>query len=281
MEKLKKEIQDFWTRYPCAKNIINADVIDKDFFIAHDRIIEKTMPSHRKIFKYESCTGKRVLEIGCGMGAYARHCAAYAKEFYAIDLSLKSIELTKRRFELYGINNAHVQQGDAENLDFQDNFFDYVYSNGVIHHTPNTNKAACEIYRVLKPGGEAVVMIYNKNSVFYWLDLMLLVRMKYVVLKLMPIKLAKVVFKRKPGVVELKKFLDETPWELLSDAAVRFCDGHFNPHTKVYTKKEAERLFSQFKNISMKLCSPKGRWLENIPAIDKYFGWGLFITAQK
>jgi ubiquinone/menaquinone biosynthesis C-methylase UbiE len=280
-EDIKNEIRDFWTRYPCAKNIIKTPEIDKEFFLAHDRIIDKYMPGHYDIFKYDSCRGKKVLEVGCGMGAHARHCAAYAKEFYAVDLSPASVELTKKRFELFNVKGAHIQQGDAENLDFPEGFFDYVYSNGVIHHTPDTKKAVHEIYRVLRPGGRATVMIYNKNSVFYWVDLMLWGRMKYFILKMIPKGLVYSIFGKDSIAERLKNTLDRTPFGGLGDLALRFCDGYFNPHTKVYTKVQARRLFSEFKDVSIKLGSSKDRWLERIPFVDKYLGWGLFIFAEK
>src|SRR5207245_4997879 len=56
---------------------------------------------------------------------------------------------------------------DAENLDFNDNSFDLVYSHGVLHHTPDTARAVREIHRVLRPGGRAVVMLYHRNSYNY------------------------------------------------------------------------------------------------------------------
>lgn len=281
MQKTKDEIQQFWTRYPCVKNIIDRKEVDKDFFLMHDRIIDKLTPYHYKVYDYESCKGKAVLEIGCGMGAHAWHFASFAEKFYAVDLSSMSIELTNRRLELYGFKNAQVRQGDAENLDFPDNFFDRVYSNGVIHHTPDTPKVVREIYRVLKPGGQTTVMIYNKNSLFYRFNLMILGQLKYGILKMVPKIIISIVFKKHPSLYELKKSLDDTPWNGLSDLTLRFCDGHFNPHTKVYKRKDAARLFSQFQVFEIELRSPSNHFLEQISFLSKHCGWALFIHAKK
>lgn len=281
MENLKDEIREFWTRYPCARNLISHINDEKDFFATHDKIIDRLTPYHPKVFNYELCRSKKVLEVGCGMGSHAWRFARFAKEFYAIDLSPKSIELTKRRFRLHNLNADGIREGDAENLPFKANYFDFVYSNGVIHHTPNTQKAADEIYRVLKPGGKTVVMIYNKNSIFYWFDLMLIQRVKYVLLKSIPESLIRVIFSNRPAIFKLKESLNRTQWRDLGSLALRFSDGHFNPSTKVYTSKEAEDLFAKFKAVRVELHATSDRLLEKIKFIRTYFAWGLYIYAEK
>jgi SAM-dependent methyltransferase len=70
---------------------------------------------------------------------------------------------SRRRLELFGLSSAIVV-GDAEALDFPDESFDMVYSWGVLHQSPDTSKAVSEVYRVLKPGGVAKIMIYHKWS---------------------------------------------------------------------------------------------------------------------
>lgn len=281
MAMIKDEIRAFWSKNPCAKNIIDRKAEDKEFFLTHDRIIDKLTPYHYAVYDYESCQGKNVLEIGCGMGAHAWRFATYAGEFHAIDLSPMSIELTNKRLGLYGIKGAQVKQGDAENLDFPDNFFDRVYSNGVIHHTPDTDRVVKEIYRVLKPGGQVTVMIYNKNSVFYRVNLMIFGVAKYCIIKTIPKRITDSVFRSNDPARRLKQSLDNIRWSQISDIVLRFSDGHYNPHTKVYGRKEASGLFSQFKDVRIELRSPANHYLERFSMLSRYFGWALFIYAKK
>lgn len=83
-----------------------------------------------------------------------------------IDLSPSHLEIATKRFSLHNIP-ANLQLADAENLPFNDEAFDVVYTFGTIHHTPDTQKAIDEIYRVLKPDGYAIIGVYNKYSAFF------------------------------------------------------------------------------------------------------------------
>src|SRR2546429_675657 len=73
----------------------------------------------------------------------------------------------QRKLKLVRQGSGCTIQGDAENLPFADDVFDIVYSFGVLHHTENTEQAIDEVHRVLKPGGQAAVMLYAKSSYFY------------------------------------------------------------------------------------------------------------------
>ena len=276
-ENIKDKIRDFWTKYPCACNILPFEEGSREFFDCHDQAIDRLTPYHNDIYRYEQVRGKRVLEVGCGMGSHAWRFARYALEFQAIDLAPKSIELTKKRFVLHNLDSSGITLGDAEKLNFPDNYFDFVYSNGVIHHSPNTSKAVEEIYRVLKPGGKTIVMIYNKKSIFYLFTLMFMGQSKYALIKLMP----QALFKRISHDVALKEFLDRTPWRNLSDIVLRFSDGHFNPYTKIYTTQQALRLFGTFRNVHIELRNSRDILFSNVDLLNRHFGWALFIHAEK
>jgi len=84
-----------------------------------------------------------------------------------IDITPKSIELTKKNLEVHKYR-SNLLVADAENLPFESNSFDVVYSFGILHHTLNTQKAIDEIYRTLKPNGKAVIALYHKNSLSFW-----------------------------------------------------------------------------------------------------------------
>src|SRR5437016_2153494 len=95
--------------------------------------------------------GRRVLEIGVGLGADHQRFAEAGAELYGIDLTDRAVRHTQGRLALFGLTSK-LEVGDAERLNFPDEYFDCVYSWGVLHHTPNTAAAIAEVRRVLKPG---------------------------------------------------------------------------------------------------------------------------------
>lgn len=114
----------------------------------------------------EAYPGAKLLEIGCGMGDDTAQWAKRNMKVTAIDLTEPAVECTRKRLQVCGLD-AEVKTGNAEYLDFPDNTFDIVYSFGVLHHSPDTPKTIEEARRVLKPGGKALIMLYNRNSLNY------------------------------------------------------------------------------------------------------------------
>jgi len=113
---------------------------------------------------------KKVLELGCGAGYDAYEFYRNGASYTGIDITPENIERTKRHLEYYGYHPT-VLEGDAENLQFENESFDVVFSNGVLHHTPDIERSFTEAYRVLRQGGEFWIILYHKNSVFYWVKL--------------------------------------------------------------------------------------------------------------
>ena len=117
----------------------------------------------------KSLKNKRVLEIGCGLGYHTECIIKRKANLISIDLAPMSVEITKRRLNIKKLN-AKVLECDAENLPFADNYFDVVWSWGVIHHSPDTKKCSEEIERVLKKKGKLYIMLYNRNSMYNWIN---------------------------------------------------------------------------------------------------------------
>ena len=86
---------------------------------------------------------------------------------HGVDLTPRNLEITSKRFELYGLKTK-LSVGDAERLPYNSNTMDFIYSFGVVHHSPDTKAIISEIQRVLKPGGKCWVSVYHKNSIFFW-----------------------------------------------------------------------------------------------------------------
>jgi len=121
-----------------------------------------------QIAEFEYHYGEEVLEIGIGVGTDLVQFAKHGAIVSGIDLTENAIEMTKKNFELKGLKYKSLQTGDAENLSFENNSFDLVYSFGVLHHTPHTDVAIKEIYRVLKDEGKAIVMLYARGWKHYF-----------------------------------------------------------------------------------------------------------------
>jgi ubiquinone/menaquinone biosynthesis C-methylase UbiE len=112
--------------------------------------------------------GKKLLEIGCGMGYDSLEFIKRGVNVTAIDLTPAAIDFAKRHFETVGAVADEVKVDNALDLSFQDNTFDAVWSNGVLHATGDTPGAIAEARRVLKPGGRAIIShFYRKPSWMY------------------------------------------------------------------------------------------------------------------
>jgi 2-polyprenyl-3-methyl-5-hydroxy-6-metoxy-1,4-benzoquinol methylase len=136
--------------------------IDRRFFESSsfyrgERPFEKWIP-------FDRLKGKRVLEIGCGLGAHAQLLSSAGCDLTCIDLTERGVENTKLRLGLFGLR-ADIRRMDAEQMDFPDGEFDYVWSWGVIHHSSDPERIIRNVRRVLKPGGEFRLMVYHRRSI--------------------------------------------------------------------------------------------------------------------
>jgi 2-polyprenyl-3-methyl-5-hydroxy-6-metoxy-1,4-benzoquinol methylase len=115
-----------------------------------------------KIIPFEAIAGKRVLEVGCGMGLHTELMARAGAEVTAIDISPTSVAATKARLALKDIA-ADVREADAETIEFEDQF-DFIWSWGVIHHSSRTGRVLRNLHRALRPGGELRFMVYSLDG---------------------------------------------------------------------------------------------------------------------
>lgn len=153
-EKYKEATKHNWGKDPCGSWTVTDEYeyLSKEYFDELDKKNREADTWKTEEFKTFQINGKKVLEIGYGMGSDHLALAKRGAICYGIDLTAGNLPITQRHLELNGYHSELIV-GDAENMPFEDDTFDFVYSFGVIHHTPNMEKAAEEIYRILKPGG--------------------------------------------------------------------------------------------------------------------------------
>ena len=158
---------------------------------------------------------------------------------------------------------AEVRPADCEALPYPDNFFDLVYSVGVVHHTPDTKQALAEIVRVCRPGGSCKIMVYHRHSLvalFLWIR---------------------------------KALLAGRPWRSLA-----WCINHFveNSGTKAYTRPEIRAMLHEFPTVNVRVRSVLTTY-DTLPGRPKFFqvvarvlagllggdrvGWFLLVDLQK
>ncbi|MGH7491756.1 MAG: class I SAM-dependent methyltransferase [bacterium] len=119
-----------------------------------------------EIVDFNGYRGKTILEAGCGIGLDLLRFAKGGAQVIGVDLAKTAIELARKNFALNGARGEFFMM-NGEALEFDDNSFDVVYAHGVLQYTADAGKMASELHRVLKPGGEAIAMVYNRLS---WLN---------------------------------------------------------------------------------------------------------------
>src|SRR5216683_5167428 len=150
----------------------------REFFDAVERHrYSEYAPWMPEVMGFDDFAGARLLEVGCGMGTDLLQFARRGAKVTGVDLTPRSIEISRQHLAVYG-EGGDFAISDGESLPFADESFDVVYSNGVLHHTPDTAAVVGEIHRVLRPGGRAIVMLYAENSLHYWRKLVWLLGIK-------------------------------------------------------------------------------------------------------
>lgn len=142
--------------------------IDRRFFENAAEYLPPSVLSFGHLIPFGELAGKDVLEIGVGMGSHAGLLSAHAGTYTGIDLTQYAVDVTTDRMRVFG-READIRRMDAEELDFPDASFDFIWSWGVVHHSSNTARILMQMERVLKPGGHAVVMVYNRGWWNYYM----------------------------------------------------------------------------------------------------------------
>jgi ubiquinone/menaquinone biosynthesis C-methylase UbiE len=237
-QDLKDQVREFWNSDPCGSRYLEG----AEDFEAHARARYALEPYISEFAKFAQSRGLRVLEIGVGMGADYLEWLKAGARVSGVDLSSASLERAGRRCELAGYE-SDLQRADAEHLPFPANTFDVVYSYGVMHHSPDTAQCLREAWRVLKPGGQAKIMVYHHPSltgVMLWL--------RYGAFR--------------------GKTLRQAVYDHLE-----------SPGTKTYTRSEARGMMTEFEQVNMRQVFSPGDLLRNQPSVR--FQSSLYRLAWK
>jgi ubiquinone/menaquinone biosynthesis C-methylase UbiE len=175
----QQQVREWWNRNPMSYDVddpIPYEPGSREFFreidrrIFHPRYMRLTAGPSGKPFSlfvdFDALDGRDVLEVGCGSGIAVQLFAEAGADVTAVDLTPWAVDTTRARLEAFGLG-ADVFEADAERLPFGDASFDLVFSWGVIHHTSNMDRALAELVRVCRPGGEVVLMLYHRRSIFF------------------------------------------------------------------------------------------------------------------
>jgi SAM-dependent methyltransferase len=164
-EALLRAVKAYWNRRPCNIRHSTAPVGTRDYFDeveARKYFVEPHIPAFAQ---FERWKGKRVLEIGCGIGTAAVGFARAGADLTAVDLSEDSLALCRRRLEVYNLK-AHLYCANAEELikAVPSEPYDLIYSFGVIHHTPYPDRVIESLRHYCGPHTELRIMLYAKWS---------------------------------------------------------------------------------------------------------------------
>jgi len=259
----KDEVQRQWNENPVGSQYIrHAQPHTLDWFLEAERYrYDEYAPWMPDLMEFTQHRGERVLEIGGGMGTDLAQFAASGATVTDLDLSIGHLNHAKENFRLRGLDGQFLHQ-DAERLNVESDSFDVVYSNGVLHHTPNTYHVVDEIYRVLKPGGKAILMFYAESSLHYW---------------------GKLVW----GIgLEQGQLVHHSMGDIMS-TMVEITENEARPLVKVYTKKQLRTIFRRFRNVRVyrRQLMPRDlpesqRWLP-LGLAGRLMGWNLIVKAHK
>lgn len=222
-EQTKGAVRSFWERTPCGSWDASAPEGTREYFDQIERRRYELEPFIHRFARFGETRGRRVLEIGVGLGTDHVQFARAGADLTGVDLTPKGVELVGRRLALEGLE-SDLQVADAERLPFEDASFDVVYSWGVLHHTPDTPRAVREAIRVLRPGGRLCVMVYSRHA---WVSYGLWVR---------------------------NGPLSRRPFRSIADVLHHHME---SLGTKGYTKRELRRMFAGVEDLRIeKVCTP-------------------------
>lgn len=165
-EPLISHIREYWNTHIHDLEIATHPVGSAEFFQELDAYRYDKLRYLPQAIDFKASAGQELLEIGCGAGIDLVRFAHAGARTTGVDLAPVSIELAKQNFAHLGVTGTLLVM-NGESLQFENNSFDIVYAHGVIQYTANPQQMIDEIRRVVRPGGQVILMVYNRVS---WLN---------------------------------------------------------------------------------------------------------------
>jgi SAM-dependent methyltransferase len=204
------------------------------------------------------------LEVGLGYGTLGQFIASKGAQYFGVDIAEGPVMMMRHRMRMLGQPEHQIEQGSVLELAHADASFDFVYSIGVLHHTGNLPRSIEQVYRVLRPGGKAIIMLYNRQSFRQFL-------------------------------LTSKRRFQPDPEQTFKQSVRAAYDsnakGEAAPHTDYVTRAEVRQLFKQFANVHIDtqnfddysllrghLFISRKLFLNNLARL---VGLDLYIVAQK
>lgn len=289
--RLKGAVRDWWNGRPCGIAVSREPIGSRTFFddVTRHRYLQE--PHIPEVARFGDWAGQHVLEIGCGLGTDLTQFARAGARCVGIDLTPRAVELCERHFAVHRLS-GRFSVGDAENLAFGDQTFDLVYSHGVLHHTPDTERAIDEVHRVLKPGGTAIVMLYHRHSFNYWVNIRVVRRLGLSAMRTVAGRrlVRALVGSARPEVAEYERIARDGAVQGVQQLLNQNTDGPGNPLSRVFSRREARHAFRRFSVVRLET-----HWLvkKNLPVLGRlvppvidywagrFVGWDLYVIARK
>lgn len=247
------EVAEYWNEHIHDLNIVTHPVGTEGFFNELDTYRYTKLRYLPETVDFSAYRGWKFLEVGCGVGIDLVRFAKAGAIVTGIDLSRTAIDLARKNFKRQFLD-ADLMVMDGEQMKFTDDSFDMVYAHGVLQYTPNPQKMVAEIHRVLKPEGQAIIMVYNQLS---WLNFLS--------------KMTNVPLEHQDAPV-LKKYSIEEFRNLLGDfSKIRIIPERFPVKTELHHGVKAKLYNDIF--VSVFNLAPK--------AFVRPFGWHLIAIVVK
>jgi SAM-dependent methyltransferase len=267
------QVKEFWDRRPCNLRHSPQPIGTRQYFDeveARKYFVEPHIP---RFAQFENWRGKKVLEIGCGIGTDTINFARYGAQITAVDLSVESLKIAQKRAEVYGFQDQiRFYQGDSEYLEkfVPIEKYDLVYSFGVIHHTPHPERVIEQIGHYTYSGSTVKIMIYYRYA---WKVLWILLTYGHGEFWRLP-ELVAQYSEAQTGCPVTYTYTSREARNMLEQAGFQVIDAWVD-HIFVYRFPE----YAQYRYVKVWyfhwLPKPIFRWLE------KHFGWHLCVTALK